>query len=213
MSKYNPITPQNTILTFDLHDVIVNYDYGKIIKTFFKSNRKLKLLFAMLNPFVWKDIITLKWHGAVAEEYIVGLGEKYPSLKPYVPLGIRLANCQRPNPAMINFIKELKNKGYTIHLFSNIGAEIFEHFKTKFPAIIAQFDAISIPSKQNGYLKKPYHDAFINFLETYKNDNRQIIFIDDKMRNIQKAASYGIIGIHFKNPGQLKKYLADLGLK
>jgi len=211
--KCKPITPENTIITFDLHDVIVNYDYSEISKTFFKSKKKLKLLIAMLNPFVWYDIIKLKWHDSVAEQYIVGLGEKYASLKPYIPLGIRIANCQRPNHQVIKLLKELKSKGYTLHLFSNIGAQIFEQFKIKFPEIIKHFDLTSIPSKQNGYLKKPYHKAFAHYLEKLKHDDRQIIFIDDKAQNIQKAASYGIIGVHFSNLYQLKKDLATIGLK
>ena len=210
--KYTSITPQNTIITFDLHDVIVNYDYSEITKTFFKSNKKLKLLLAMLNPFIWKDIITLKWQDAVAEEYIIGLGAKYQSLAPYVSLGVQIANCQKPNPDMIALLHKLKAKGFTIHLFSNIGADIFEHFKQKFPEITKQFDIISIPSKQNDYIKKPYHKAFINFLDKHKGDKRQIIFIDDKARNIKKASLYGIIGIQFKNYTQLINDLTNLGL-
>jgi len=213
LPRYFPITPKNTIITFDLHDVIVHYNYSEIAKTFFKSKGKLGLIIAMLNPLIWWNIIKLTWQDSVAEQYIVGLGEKYPSLKPYVPLGIRIANCQKPDPEMLAFIKELKNKGYTLHLFSNIGAEIFEQFGVKFPEIIKYFDMVSIPSKQNGYLKKPYGKAFAHYLEKLKGDERQVLFVDDKQKNIQKAYSYGIIGIHFSSLSKLKQALGKMGLE
>ena len=54
--KYKPIsskiTPENTIITFDLHDVIFEYDYLEIIKTFLHSEKKTKLIITILNPFI-----------------------------------------------------------------------------------------------------------------------------------------------------------------
>jgi len=210
--QHKPITPENTIITFDLHDVIVNYDYSEILHTFLQNKNKLKLIIAMLNPFVWWDIAKLTWQDSVAEQYIVGLGEKYTSLKPFIPLGTQIANCQRPNPRMVKLLEELKQRGYTLHLFSNIGAQIFEDFKKKFPELIELFDMISIPSKQNGYSKKPHDSAFTNYLKKLKNDGRQIIFVDDKVRNLEKAHSHDITGILFTNTYKLRAKLEDLGL-
>jgi len=211
--KHTPITPENTIIVFDLHDVIVNYDYIKIIKTFFASKGKLKLFITMLNPFVWWNIIKLIYNNAIAEQYIIGLGKEHKNLTPYIPLGIAIANCQKANPKMIILLKELKNKGYTLQLFSNIGTQIFKDFKQKNPHIINYFDKVILPSQENGYLRKPHQNAFLNFLEKNKeNSNKQILFIDDKEKNTHKALSHGIIGISFKSEAQLRELFTKLGI-
>ncbi|MFC1841900.1 HAD hydrolase-like protein [Candidatus Dependentiae bacterium] len=210
--KYKPITPQNTIVTFDLHDVIVNYDYWEIAKTIFKHKKKLKLFIALLNPFVWWSIIKLMYKNAVAEQYIFEIGQKHKSLEPYIPLGVAVANCQTINPNMVQLIKKLKDKGYALHLYSNVGTKIFTEFTKKFPGIFDHFDKIILPSEENGYLRKPHHQSFINYLKNNQNDRRQIIFIDDKKRNIKKAAQYGIIGIQFKCYCQLVKRLKKMGI-
>ncbi|MFC1842806.1 HAD hydrolase-like protein [Candidatus Dependentiae bacterium] len=210
--KYKPITPKNTIIAFDLHDVIVNYDYIGIIKTFFASNGKLRLILAMLNPLVWRDIIKLIYNHAVAEQYIVWLGKKHKRLEPYIPLGIKIANCQIVNQEVLAIIKELKKYGYTLHLFSNIGTVTYKDFKQKHPEIFQYFDDVILPSQENGYLRKPNHNAFVNYLENKKTPKNQIIFIDDKVKNVKKAEKYGIIGILFENHGQLVQELQKLGI-
>ena len=82
-------------------------------------------------------------------------------------------------------------------MFSNIGSTICNNLKQKKPEIFTYFDDLIVPSKQNGYLRKPSHDAFMHYLEKVKASQKQVIFIDDKTRNIKKAHKYGIIGILF----------------
>jgi len=210
--KYKHITPQNTIIEFDLHNVIVNYDNIKIIKTFFKSKGKLKLILIMLNPFVWWSILKLAYNNGIAEQYIVGLGKKHKNLAPYVPLGIEIANCQKTNPHMVKLLDELREKGYRLHLFSNIGTKIFASLKKQKPDLVQYFDKIILPSQENGYLRKPHANAFINYLEQNKDTNKQILFIDDKIKNAKNASKNGIIGILFKSESQLRELFVELGI-
>ena len=76
-------------------------------------------MLAAVNPFFWWDLIKLFAHNAVAEQYLKVMSNKYKRLKPYVPLGIKIANSQRPRKGMLELVEELKNIGYEIHLFSN----------------------------------------------------------------------------------------------
>lgn len=210
--RYKPISPENTILTFDFHDVIVNYDYPNIISTFLKSNKKLRLFIALLNPFVLWDIIKMKYNKGVSEQFIVSIGRNHKSLEPYIPLGIKIANTQKVNPKMLELIKELKGMGYQMHIFSNIGAIIFQDAKDKFAQVFENFDKIILPSEQNGYIRKPYQNAFKNYLDSIDSTNKQIIFVDDKLENIQTAERNALIGIKFKNYEQLKREFIDLGV-
>lgn len=211
---------ENTIIAFDFHDVLVNYDWTKIMKTFWASKKKLRLFIALLNPLIWWDIIKLMWQEAVSEQYIVSLGQKHKSLEPYIPLGIKIANTQKINYNMLNLSKNLKNSGYELQLFSNIGAIVLQDAIPKFPEIFGLFSKMVVPSKENGYIRKPFDLAFTNYLEINKSShtnylhennsrennsqvNKKFIFIDDKTKNIKKADQYGILGIRFKNYDQL----------
>lgn len=207
-------SPENTIIAFDFHDVLVNYDYKKIIKTFWSSNKKFKLFIILLNPIIWLDIIKLKHQKAVSEQYIVWLGKKYKNLEPYVSLGIEIANTQKTNPDMLNLLKNLKLLGYELQLFSNIGGIIIQDAIPKFPEIFNCFSKIIVPSQENKYIRKPFDNAFINYLQEnkYNKINKKFIFIDDKSKNTKKATKYGILGIRFKNHDQLAQEFKNLGI-
>lgn len=216
-----PATPDNTIIAFDFHDVLVDYDWPQIIKTFLKSDKKFRLFIALLNPKIWLDLIKLKMSEAVSEQYIVWLGNKYKSLTPYVQLGIKIANTQKVNQKMLIILKNLKQNGYELHLFSNIGLVIYNDAKNKFPEIFDCFDKIIVPSKGNGYIRKPHKNAFENYLTQIghefnnnfiKNSLKQIIFIDDKLKNIENGEKYGMIGIKFKNYDQLLQEFHNLSI-
>lgn len=209
---YLPVKPQNTIIAFDLHGVLFLADYKSIAKHFWNGKNKIKLCIILLNPLIWIDVIKLRLKKSVAEQYIIGLAKKYNSLKPYVPLGIQIANSQRPIAQTIEIVKKLKEKGYSLALFSNIGAEIFQDLRQKFPDIFTHFDILSLPSEQNGYIRKPFKKAFINFISSCKKQKKQIIFVDDKKKNIATAQSNNILGIHFRSPHQLQRKLEDLGI-
>jgi len=205
-----PIAPENTIISFDLHDVLVRYDYIGIIKEFWSSKRKVGLFITILNPFLIYDALKLLYHGGIAEQFILVLPQEHPRLKPYIPLGIRIANCQIPVKPMLELVKKLKQSGYTIHLFSNIGAKIFQDLKEKLPGMFVDVDDVTLPSEKNEYIRKPFKNAFETYATKHKDKN--IIFIDDKRRNIKTARSCGIIGILFKNHGLLTKELKKLGV-
>ena len=61
-------------------------------------------------------------------------------------------------------------------------------------------------------VKKPNPEAFKILLEKLQKPASSVIFIDDKIENVEAARNFGIDSIHFTNPGQLKKELTDKGL-
>jgi len=210
--QHNPISPDNTTIAFDLHDVIVNYDYKQIAKHILKAENKFSLFIHILNPFFWWDLIKLFANNCVAEQYLLTIGNKYKKLQPHIPLGIKIANSQKPQPKMVRLLIDLAKQGYELHLFSNIGAKIFQDLKQKMPGLFDYFDGFTIPSPKNGYTRKPNQNAFDNFLSKHKHIKKQIIFIDDKKKNIKKGQKNGIIAIRFRNPDQIIRELKDIGV-
>lgn len=191
------ITPQNTTFSFDLHRVVLKYDYPQIIHIIFKNLWVIPGLFYFLNPRIWIDMLKLLKNHAVVEKYIMFLSNKYPYLKKFVPVAIEISNAQKPNRKTIEIIRQLKKGGYTIHLFSNIGLETFNDLTPQFPDVFSLFDDIKVTSPDSDYLAKPHPDAFASYLKELNGDKKQVIFIDDKTRNIKVAQSCGIIGLLF----------------
>lgn len=204
--------PKKTIIAVDLHGVLFKHNYKNMFKLFFKSKNKRKLIFALINPRLWIDVIKLMRKKAVAEEFFVGLAQKYHRLQPFLPLGITIANQQTVTPGMVEALVHLKKKGYELHLFSNIGSIVFEDLHKKYPNILALFDALKMPSQDNGYLRKPSKKAFEEYLKEHNPYGKKVIFIDDKKKNVEAATQHGIISILFHSMPQLKQELLLIGI-
>jgi 2-haloacid dehalogenase len=104
---------------------------------------------------------------------------------------------------------ELSKLGYTHHLGSNIGKTVFDDCRKKFPTIFGLFKEFTIPFETEAFtiIKKPHPDFFHAHTVKYNLQPEQIIFIDDKLANVQAAQAIGMHAIHFKNARQLRKEL------
>ncbi|MCK5633058.1 HAD hydrolase-like protein [bacterium] len=203
---------QNTVFAIDLHGVIFKHNYTKMFKTFFICKKKLQLLRALLSPSLWLDSIKLKKKKGIAEQYLVRLADKHHKLKPFVPLGITIANHQKPQHDFIALLHTLKKNGYKLYLFSNIGSVIFKDIQKKFPDIFSLFENFTIPSKEDNYIRKPTNKSFDRFIFTNNLKNKNIIFIDDKQKNIDAAQQHNINGIFFRSTKQLCTELKNVGI-
>jgi len=183
-----------------------------MFRAFFKSKKKIKLIFSLCRFSLWRDVFRLMKKGAVAEEFLVGLADTHHQLKPFVPLGIDIANQQVPNESVITILKQLKQNGCALHLFSNIGAIIFDDLRKKFPEPFTLFESFSLASRENNYLRKPDDRTYELFLKTYNPDGAPVILIDDKKRNTRAAKKHGIISIFFESTKQLQQELQKLNI-
>jgi len=206
------LSPEKTIVAVDLHGVLFTFNHKQIVSLFLKSKGKLKLLFSFFSPFLWADIFRLMRKGSVGEEYIVRLADKHHRLRPYVPLGVAIANAQKLNHPVLELLKTLKKNGCSLRMFSNIGDTLFADLEKKFPDVFPLFDSFTVAQHANGYMRKPQTNAFQDFLKKYNSDGNAVILIDDKKKNIRGAEKNGIIGILFASAGQLEQNLKKLGL-
>jgi FMN phosphatase YigB (HAD superfamily) len=134
-----------------------------------------------------------------------------------------VVNAQRVDPAMMQIIIALKEKGYPLHLASNINKQTFIKLKQRLEIlhenIFAHFntDADGMQGKTVDYTvstaEKPDPLYYTEYLNTYDSNREKLtIFIDDKLVNILPATQQGFVGIHFKNAEQLKHDLDELGI-
>jgi beta-phosphoglucomutase-like phosphatase (HAD superfamily) len=206
------LAPQNSIIVFDIHGVLFTHHYTNMLKQIARHGFSFTLLRCALNPRLITHSLRLVAKQSVPEAYIVGLAEKFKCLQPFVPLGITIANTQIPNLAVWHLVHELKKNGYELHILSNIGQTIFEDLRTKYPEIFSAFSAVKVANPQEQYIGKPNPLIFNTYLTTYNPTNKQIIFIDDKPKNIKAAEKNGMMGVYFCCPSHVRSKFEYLGI-
>ena len=191
------------IFVFDLHGVLFRPDYKKIAQILYQVPKKHNLLLSALTPKFLLTFFSLVKKGAVPEEFIIKLGTKIDRLYPYIQTGIEISNAQKPQKETISIITELKKNKFPQYIFSNIGEKTFLDLYQKYPEIIDLFDGVSYTSKVDDYLKKPHSQAFEKYIQMFDQKFDDLIFIDNKKKNIYAAQKLGIESILFKNSYQL----------
>ena len=119
-----------------------------------------------------------------------------------------LKNSITEIPETILIVKALQNNGYQTAMLSDV-----TQYQAEIVRKIGYYDLFSpvLLSYEIG-VKKPNPEAFKILLEKLQKPASSVIFIDDKIENVEAARNFGIDSIHFTNPGQLKKELTDKGL-
>jgi FMN phosphatase YigB (HAD superfamily) len=206
-----PLCPKTTIITFDIHGVLFTKDYRTIASLIWHNPRVLKMFLYALNPLFIYDVLKLMYKKGVTEEYIIGLGQKHRSFAQFVPLGIAIANAQKPIAKTVALAHQLKKQGYTLHILSNIGPTIYADLAQKHPAVFAPFDAVIVPLPENNYCGKPHQEFFDVYAKTHAGE-KQILLVDDKPINIKKAVYAGMGGICFVHPNSLRYTFVRLAI-
>lgn len=202
-----PITPISSIITFDIHGVLFTPDWKAIAKLFWGNKKSCTLFVYLFNPQFLYDLFFLVRNGAVLVKCITYLSGRYPYFACYEQFIFLVANTQKPIANTINVVKLLKEKGYTLHIFSNIGTTLYQKLENEFPQTLMLFSQAFTP---DGFHGKNHQDTFTDYLEYFNQDHKQIVFIDNNKNNISLAAAVGIVSIYYKNPEQLQTSLQNL---
>ncbi len=209
------VTPNTAVFAFDLHDVLFSKNYKNIIHPAFKALKK-GMFWYILNPIFLFKAVSLSMKNKIWEDIYYTLCQDYPEFLNFEEDFFDISNsCCTPICTVIDIVKELKNRGYKLFLLSNIGFNSYENLKKRFMSILSLFDGVYLPNKSNDYHHKPspeYYTGFIRYLDQAGLRNKQVIFIDDSVKNLQGARNSGISGIHFKNTEQLDYVLKSLSV-
>lgn len=204
-----PFTPKNTLLVFDLHGVIFNHDYRRMLATFWQSSLKEQVIMQLLHPCLLRDIFKAV-HRNVPEAFFVHMAYHYTSTENIIPLLIKIGNCQIICNPVVQLLKELKQLGYSLAVLSNIGQHMFQEFEPQYPDIFSLFDHIMVATPDTGYLSKPNPGIYKHFIRVCNQEKKHMILIDDKLNNLRAALPLGIMGILFQDPKQFRQELERL---
>jgi len=210
--------PNNTVLLWDLHEVLLQKSMWRWIVLCLQFNRKLELIRTLDKTIISiactfiLERIRLKKKELVSEELLNAA--RAANNYALVELVTTVCSAYTPIDPTVQLLKNLSARGYTHHLGSNIGETVFKRCNTTFNTIFSEFKTYTIPfyTADKKIIKKPNPHFFITHLTKNSLTPDRVIFIDDKKMNIEAAQSVGIHAIQFINAKQLQKDLTDLGL-
>lgn len=208
-------TPQNTTIFFDLHDVVLKRDKTERFKLGFKNMRSsLKLALTKVS----------RKGCANGEEYALKL-RKHGYIKE-AELVRKWSAAYKINEDVVEIIKELQARGYTVSMASNIGTQHLDDLmnpsnyrsgkkartRAEVREVIDLFDDLIFVNYE-GYdiVAKPSPEYFKMVQDSCKQGGHAI-FIDDSSKNVDAAKRCGVHGLRFTSAKQLKKDLQTLNI-
>ncbi|TCV97484.1 2-haloacid dehalogenase [Luteibacter rhizovicinus] len=108
----------------------------------------------------------------------------------------------------LHILRELKDAGHPLYGLTNWSQETFPIARERFD-FLEWFDGIVVSGEEK--MIKPDERIYRILLERYDIDPARAVFIDDNARNVEAAETFGIHGIHFHTPAQLRAELVGLG--
>lgn len=111
-------------------------------------------------------------------------------------------------PGMPELVKNLRQQGFQIALLSNVSES---HARIKRQLGLYDFFDPALYSYQIG-VRKPDPQAFYILLEQLQLPPESILFIDNKLANIEAARCLGLDAIHFVSTSQLIAELKKRGI-
>jgi HAD superfamily hydrolase (TIGR01509 family) len=195
---------------FDLHDVLFARNYITTLKLIARIQNKIDLCKILFNPKFLYDAYKMLSITRVSEAYIIKLSEKHYQLEPFVETIIDITNALTPIQEMFILIENLKLKGYRIYIFSNIGYRTYQKLTQPFQHLFDYFDGIHHVQADNNWLAKPNQNAYLLFLKTVNVNPKNMVFVDDKPKNVIAAQKLGITALQYKSCKLLYKQLSDM---
>ncbi|ERK30867.1 HAD family hydrolase [Clostridium intestinale] len=109
-----------------------------------------------------------------------------------------------PIDGTVKILEEIRNAGYNLYVLSNFHLLAYENVTKRYP-FFKYFHGDIISYKEN--VIKPEEEIYIRLIKRYNIIPEETIFIDDTLENVEAAKVFGINGIVFKSPDNLREEL------
>jgi len=194
-------------VVFDLGGVLIHWDPRLLYRKLLPSEDAVERFLASVCPPEWNERMDA---GLPLEQGLAERIERFPHHEPLIrAYGERFAEMMLPMPASIALLDELDARGVALFALSNWAAETFAATRHLFP-FFERFDGLVI-SGQIG-VAKPDPRIFAHLLEAHRLDAHEVVFVDDRARNVEAARAAGLDGVLFESAAGLRGELAARGL-
>lgn len=190
-------------IIFDLGNVLFEYNPMKFIEKYVKIENRESFFNVVFNSKEWKDLD----RGVLEyEEAVEIFSKKLPEEREKIEklFGDDIADVIFPIEKNIEFVKEIKKRGYKLYILSNFHKKAFRRIERLYN-LDSIFDGKIVSFEVN--LLKPEKEIYEVLLGKYSLNPDETIFIDDTFENIVVAKKIGIKGIELKDFNELENIL------
>ena len=198
-------------IVFDLGNVIIKFDpLGYILSLGYEGEFAKKVTKAVYSHPIWQDLDKGKYdnYADAIPDFLAQNKEELVTEE--IAQRVFKGDWRKLFSLMedsLQYLYELKEKGYNIYILSNFGKEGFEYVREQF----SFFDDVH-GMVISAYVKmiKPEAQIYEHLLKTFNLKANETVFLDDLPQNIQAAKDMGIHGILFTNLEEAKQKLDNL---
>ena len=210
--QYNSAIKDIQCIIFDFGNVLVDWNINHLYGSYFKSKSRKQHFFEEVLSEDWiKKVDASKDLAPLVEERI----KKFPTFRK--PLQHFLTNWDKTIsgeiPGMRELLQEIKKK-LTVYGLSNWCESTFKIAREKYSILQEIEDYVisgGLLDKDNNPIQpKPNADIYAYFLDKYKLNPAKLLFIDDKLDNVETARSIGMKAIRFTNAYELESALENV---
>ncbi len=194
------------ILVFDLSGVFLNNGLKVAVK-------KISEEFS-LNP----ETVEFVLNGSFAEKYRTGLidseefwnnAKEYLKIKDIEKIKNIFFTSYYPYEESVDLLKSLREKNIKIAFLSNGPEDRTKYLDQKYKFIsLFDFGLFSFEA----HVWKPNKEIYKIFMEKFNLNSEEIIYIDDREKNLKPAKELGMKTILFLNINQFKDDLKEFGI-
>lgn len=199
------ITPK--VVAFDLHGVVLHYDWKAILPRMWSFSQKWQLVKNLWYLPVCALVKTM-CNNPSFEQVLQLVGKQNLALR---ELLVDLSVQQRIDEKVAALIWRLhQNPTCKIHVVSNIGQESYQRLCDRFHDTFSCFSAVTTSNmfdENNKLIKKPDPAFFKQYLKEQHLQPEEVLFVDDRKKNIEVAQGLGMQTIHFTSAQQLQREL------
>lgn len=180
-------------IVFDIGNVILNFDYMKVISEYTDSIEEKKfILDNIMNSPEWLGYSLIDTGFITKEEAIQIVQDRTNHINDNLVRNFwnNYNNYAFVDKRVLNLIERLKNKGYKVYLLSNMNEYTFNKVKASNLFNIVDGYVLSYLVHQ----VKPYISIYKTLINKYNLRVSECLFIDDNEKNIDTANSLGMIG-------------------
>ena len=180
-------------VVFDIGNVILNFDYMKVISQYTDSIEEKKfILDNIMNSPEWLGYSLIDTGFITKEEAIQIVQDRTNHINDNLVQNFwnNYNNYAFVDKRVLNLIERLKNKGYKVYLLSNMNEYTFNKVKASNLFNIVDGYVLSYLVHQ----VKPYISIYKTLISRYNLTVSECLFIDDNENNINTANSLGMIG-------------------
>jgi HAD superfamily hydrolase (TIGR01509 family) len=196
-----------SVVVFDVGNVLLRWDPRFLYRKLFADEARME--------WFLREVWTHEWNLARdrGESFADGIAElvaRHPDLADEIRAYDERWQETIPHAieGSVEILQGLREAGVPLYAITNFSREKWAESRVRFPFLD---DFLGVVVSAHERLVKPDPAIYRLFLERYRLEAPDCVFIDDSDKNVDGARAVGMHAVHFHDPGQLRTDLTALG--